>query len=140
VDRLLLKHWDAGFEVPFRMTEGNVGMHELGIALQIVKIAQGAIPDGLEGVRVERVHLNIGKLSAVVPDSLRFCFGVATRKTRLEGAELVINEIPAMARCRECGHEWITDGFVFNCPSCQCTGINMISGRELAVESIEVKD
>lgn len=115
-------------------------MHELGIALQIIKIAQGAIPNGLTGVRVEKVHLNIGKLNAVVPDSLRFCFGFATRETLLEGAELVINEIPVVAMCRKCGHEWTTDGFVFNCPACLSAGIDMISGREFAVESIEIKD
>lgn len=115
-------------------------MHELSIALQIIKIVQKAIPDDDEKARVKKVHLNVGKLSAVVPGSLRFCFGVAVRETRLEGAELVINEIPVRARCRSCSHEWITDDFVFSCPACDSGSVEVVSGRELGVESIEIKD
>lgn len=115
-------------------------MHELGIALQIIKIVQKAIPNDAGKARVKRVHLNVGKLSGVVPGSLRFCFGVATRKTRLADAELVINEIPVSAKCRGCGHEWTTDDFVFNCPACGSGGPEMLSGRELGVEFVELKD
>jgi hydrogenase nickel incorporation protein HypA/HybF len=115
-------------------------MHELGIALQVVRIAQGAIPDDAGEAKVETVRLNIGKLSAVVPDSLRLCFSLAIKDTRLEGARLVINEIPAMARCRICNHEWIIDEYAFACPECASGNIEMVSGRELDVESIEIKD
>ena len=115
-------------------------MHEVGIALQIVRIALGALPEDARRAQVEKVHLNIGKLSAVVPDSLRFCFDFTTRNTPLDGAELVINEIPAMAKCRGCGHAWTIDGPVFNCPECDDGNIQMVSGRELEVESIEIKE
>ena len=47
-------------------------MHEMGIALQIVEIATASVPSELAGVRIERVNLKIGKLAAVVPESLRF--------------------------------------------------------------------
>jgi hydrogenase nickel incorporation protein HypA/HybF len=115
-------------------------MHELGIALQIVRIAQGAVPEDAGEAKVEAVHLNIGKLSTVVPDSLMLCFDLATKETQLEGARLVINEIPATARCRTCGHEWTIDEYVFVCPACDGGDIEMVSGRELDVESIEIKD
>ena len=114
-------------------------MHELGIALQIVRIALGAIPEDAKDAKVETVRLNIGKLSAVVPDSLTLCFSLATRDTQLDGARLVINEIPATARCRICNHEWAIDEYVFVCPECSGGDIEMASGRELDVESIEIK-
>jgi len=114
-------------------------VHELGIALQIVKIVQNAIPEDAGEVRVKKVHMNVGKLCAVVPDSLRFCFGIATRETQLAGAELVIREIPVVAGCRDCGHEWTADEFVFSCPACGRGSVEVASGRELGVESIEIK-
>ena len=60
-------------------------MHEMGIALQIVKIATASLPAGMEGVKVEKVNLKIGKLAAVVPASLRFCFEVVTKDTPFAG-------------------------------------------------------
>lgn len=56
-------------------------MHEMGIALQIVEIATASIPSNSGNVQVARVNLKIGKLAAVVPDSLRFCFDVAVKDT-----------------------------------------------------------
>lgn len=115
-------------------------MHEVGIALQVVRIALGAIPEDARQARVEAVHLNIGKLSAVVPDSLKLCFSLAVKETQLDGARLVINEIPAIARCCVCDHEWAIDEYVFACPECAGGDIEMASGRELDVESIEIKE
>ncbi|HRF90963.1 MAG TPA: hydrogenase maturation nickel metallochaperone HypA, partial [Desulfobacter postgatei] len=69
-------------------------MHEMGIAQQLVTIALDAIPDDIENPRVEKMNLRIGKLAAVVAHSLSFCLEVITRDTPLEGAELVIDEVP----------------------------------------------
>ena len=51
-------------------------MHEMAIAIQIVEIANAAVPADIEDVKVEAVNLRIGRLTAVVPESLRFCFGI----------------------------------------------------------------
>jgi hydrogenase nickel incorporation protein HypA/HybF len=63
-------------------------MHELGITRNIVAI----VTEHAGGARVKRVSLEIGKLSAVLPDAIRFCFDVCSRDTLLEGAELTIHE------------------------------------------------
>ncbi len=115
-------------------------MHEMGIAMQIVEIALDAIPPNLQEKSVETVNLKVGKLSAIVPDSLRFCFDVVTRETRLAGVKLNIEEIPVKARCRECHFEWIIEGPAFTCKNCQSGAIDIITGRELDIESIEIAD
>ncbi len=115
-------------------------MHEMGIALQIIDIAKASIPADIEQPRVARIHLKIGKLSAVVADSLRFCFDIAAKDTPLAGAELAIKEIAVSARCRECGHGWTLDGPAFSCPECRCGRIELLSGRELDIESIEIEE
>jgi len=73
----------------------------MGIVMQVVEIATASIPDSMKNARVERVNLKVGRLSAVVPSSLRFCFEIITKDTALAGAELRIQEIPVVARCRE---------------------------------------
>ena len=115
-------------------------MHEMGIALQIIDIATASIPPEHEGAEIVTVRLKIGKLSAVVPESLRFCFGVAARDTPLAGAELLIEEIPVRGWCKACGHAWTIEGPAFQCPRCESGRIDLTSGRELDIESIELAE
>jgi hydrogenase nickel incorporation protein HypA/HybF len=114
-------------------------MHEMGVAMQIIEIAAASIPKNVTPRgRVERVNLKVGKLSAIVADSLRFCFEIAAVDTPLAGAELNIDEIPVVARCDQCRFEWTIDNPVFTCPKCASGDIEVLSGRELDIESIEI--
>ncbi len=115
-------------------------MHEMGIAAQVVEIAVASIPEEIQNVKVERVNLNIGRLAAVVPESLRFCFNIMIENTRLAGAKLHIREIPVKALCKDCRHEWIIDAPAFTCAQCNSGDLNILSGRELDVSSIEIAD
>ena len=113
-------------------------MHEMGIALQIIEIATASLPADLGEARVAAVNLKIGKLAAVVPESLRFCFDVAIKDTLLAGAKLVIEEVPVVARCKDCQAQWTIDQPVFICQMCESGSLEILSGRELDIESIEV--
>ena len=113
-------------------------MHEMGIAMQIVEISTSSIPRDLENPRVKSIHLKIGRLTAIVPDSLRFCFEIAARDTPFSSALLDIEEIPAVARCRSCLYEWRAEEIIFACDKCQSRNIEIVSGRELDIVSIEV--
>ncbi len=115
-------------------------MHEMGIAMQIIEIAVASIPDDLKNPRVERVNLKVGKLAAVVPESLSFCFQIAVQDTPLCDAELNIEEIPLKIRCTDCNVEWTAHEPVFVCRNCNGTSVKMLSGRELDITSIEVID
>jgi len=115
-------------------------MHEMGIAMQIVEIAAASIPKGMENIKVEKVNLKVGKLSAVVPESLRFCFDIVAKDTPLSGAQLMIEEVPVVATCNECSAEWTITGPVFTCIKCGSGSIQIVSGRELDIVSIEIAD
>lgn len=112
-------------------------MHEMGIALQILEVAMAAIPAEMKEVKVAVVNVKIGKLTAVVPDSLRFCFDIAIQDTPLAGARLNIEEIPVVAKCRDCGAGMLIEKPYFACGQCRSVKLDVISGRELMVTSLE---
>ena len=112
----------------------------MGIALEIVKIAVSAIPDDVGPAAVKRVNLQVGRLSAVVPESLVFCFEIVARGTPLEGAELAIEEVPVVACCNDCGARWTVKEAAFCCEECGSGSLHLLSGRELLITSIEVPD
>jgi hydrogenase nickel incorporation protein HypA/HybF len=112
----------------------------MSIALSIIEIATAALPAERADLRVESIHLEIGKLTAVVPSTLRSCFSIAARGTALAGAELDIEEIAVVVGCRECGAESEQSGFPFACTSCESQSVEIVCGRELLVASVEVAD
>jgi hydrogenase nickel incorporation protein HypA/HybF len=108
-------------------------MHELAIVEQVIAIAL----ERSGGKRISRVVLEIGALSAVLPDAVRFCFDLASEGTGVEGAELVIHEIPGKAKCRACA-KMIELLRPFG--RCECGGsdLDWLSGEELHVREMEV--
>lgn len=108
-------------------------MHELGITRNIVAIVAEHAGEN----RVKRVTLDIGKLSAILPESIRFCFDVCSKDTLLENATLEINEIPGRGCCKSCGAE-IDLAQLFGSCSCGSLLITCIAGEELKIKEIEV--
>lgn len=109
-------------------------MHEAGIALEIVDL----VTQRAAGARVRGVVLEVGALSAVLPDALRFCFDCAVQGTALEGAGLTVVATPALARCRACGARLELARPYGRC-ACGGTDLDWLSGDELRVSAIEVQ-
>ena len=108
-------------------------MHELAIAESVID----AVTQRLPGAKVTCVHLEIGALSGVMADSIRFCFDMATEGTGMEGARLEISEPPAECRCRACGAEFQPDSPVVLCP-CGSPDVAVLSGEQLKIVSVSV--
>ncbi|MBC8440439.1 MAG: hydrogenase maturation nickel metallochaperone HypA [Deltaproteobacteria bacterium] len=115
-------------------------MHEMGIAQQLVQIALDSIPKEIENPRVEKVNLKIGRLAAVVEHSLTFCFEIITKDTHLEGARLNIDFIAVMVHCKSCDNIWEVTGPAFKCPFCEDGDVEMLTGREIEITSLELAD
>jgi hydrogenase nickel incorporation protein HypA/HybF len=111
-------------------------MHELAIAESIVAIAERHAA----GRPVTRVEVSIGHLRQVVPSALEFAFELVTGGTVLEGAELVLEEVPAAGRCRECGADSRLDGFPLTCRACGGWDVAVTAGEELRVESLDLEE
>lgn len=108
-------------------------MHELSITQNVVD----AIVDQMDGETVVGVCLEIGKLSGVVPDAVRFCFDVVCSGTVLEGAQLQIQEPAGHACCGECGSDFELDDMILLC-SCGSANVRVLAGKELKIKSVEV--
>ncbi|HEY4016867.1 MAG TPA: hydrogenase maturation nickel metallochaperone HypA [Polyangiaceae bacterium] len=107
-------------------------MHELGITRNIVAI----VSERAGSAKVKRLTVEIGKLSAVMPDAIRFCFDVCARGTPLEGARLEIREIAGMGRCRSCGQTFDL-AVPFGACACGSAQIQCIAGEELNIKEME---
>lgn len=110
-------------------------MHELGITRNVVAI----VSEHAKGRKVARVTLEIGQLSAILPDAIRFCFDAVAQGTAVEGAALTINQIDGRGRCRDCGSEFPTPALVTPC-ACGSRNIQRLSGEELNIKSLQLKE
>jgi hydrogenase nickel incorporation protein HypA/HybF len=115
-------------------------MHEMGIAMEIMKVAVDSIPAEMRRAKVKALNVRIGKLSGVVPESLRFCFDIMVQDTPFAGVKLNIEEVPIQARCRECGAVTIIKTAHFACLQCRGVKLEVISGQELFVTSLELAE
>jgi hydrogenase nickel incorporation protein HypA/HybF len=108
-------------------------MHELGITHEIVALACARAGSA----KVKRLVVEIGKLSAILPDAVRFCFDLCTPDTAAEGATLEIIETVGRGRCRHCRGELAMEAPLTRC-LCGSTDIEWLSGEELKIKEMEI--
>jgi hydrogenase nickel incorporation protein HypA/HybF len=90
--------------------------------------------------RITEIRISVGDLTETMDFALQFAFEALTPETMAQGADLVIVKIPAKSRCNECGLEYEHDRYQMLCPSCGSMNVELLQGRELAIDSIEADD
>ncbi|MGJ8686598.1 MAG: hydrogenase maturation nickel metallochaperone HypA [Spongiibacteraceae bacterium] len=108
-------------------------MHELGITRNIVAI----VAEQAQQREVVRVQIKIGKLSAIMPEAIRFCFDSCSKNTSLEHARLEILEVAGALRCEQCGSEFSSETLFGQC-ECGSRELNCIAGKELLITEMEL--
>lgn len=114
-------------------------MHEMGITQGILTSAFEAARNA-GCTRIDRITISVGEMTEIVDFALQFAFEALTPETMAEGAELVINQVPAKSRCNDCGNEYDHDRFQMLCPACGSLSVELIQGRELQIDSIDCDD
>jgi len=89
--------------------------------------------------RVKRVRIEIGKLSCVEPDALRFAFDVVMQNTLADNARLDILTIPGQAWCPICGITIESDSLYDPCSSCQSFDLRVTQGLETRLKELDVE-
>ncbi len=114
-------------------------MHEMSIAQSILDIVREEM-ERHQVKKLEAINIAVGKLSAIVPSSLTFCFKILTDDTDMAGTILNIRVIPLSYSCYDCGRNFESDEMIFTCPHCEADGPMLTSGRDMTIENIEVAD
>lgn len=114
-------------------------MHELSIAQNIIQIVNNCVEKDKLGL-VEKIYLKLGLLSNVLADSLHFSFNSIVENTPLQNSKLNIEILPIKIKCNECDEINSTGDFIFVCPTCNSPSISIISGDEMIISSIHLKD
>ncbi len=111
-------------------------MHEYSVTKSLVDLCdQEAERHKINQVKVIKVKL--GKFTGFSPDAINFYFDYLKNGTRCESARIEFLEVPIRIKCTDCNYQDNIEEPVFLCPNCGKTNIEILSGREFYVESIE---
>jgi hydrogenase nickel incorporation protein HypA/HybF len=113
-------------------------VHEMSIAQSLIDIVREEMIKNNANI-IRTVRLSVGEMSAVVPESLEFCFSILTSKTPLEGVRLIMDIVPLKGYCRECEGIFKIENFIFVCPSCGSGQVEAIEGKDLSIVEMEVE-
>lgn len=113
-------------------------MHELSITQSFLDIALEKAK-AAQANKITRIQLTIGELSGVVDDCVRFYFDLLSEGTIAAKASLSFDRPPTKLRCRNCATTFSPDNLDWSCPNCKEQKVEIVSGRECYIESIEVE-
>jgi hydrogenase nickel incorporation protein HypA/HybF len=119
-------------------------MHELSIASSLAAKVL-AFAEGTDGARVLEVTLEVGEMTCIQTEQLTFCYGAITTDTPIEGSALIIERVPLVVSCPECGYtgrpkywedaQWDAPIATLACPRCGRTA-DAIRGHECSIKSL----
>lgn len=112
-------------------------MHEMALTESIVQaIEESAGRHGYSAVT--GVWVEVGALSGVEAEALRFCFDAVARGTIAEGARFEIVATEGAAWCLRCS-KTVTIAQRFDaCPDCGSHQLQITGGEELRIKELEV--
>ena len=120
-----------------RPTEGGGDVHELSICGSIADI----VTRRANGRSVETIHIRVGQLRQVVPDTLVYCWTLVSADTHLDGSVLDVEDVRARIRCRDCAgvHE-VGDYPILLCADCDSADVEVLAGEEFLVTALDLAE
>jgi len=113
-------------------------MHELSLCEGILQVLEDNA--GTQGYqRVKTVWLEIGRLSGVEVEAMRFSFEVVTKGSLADHASLEIIDVPGEAWCMQCSKAVPVQQRFDACPDCGSYQLQVTGGEELKIKELEVE-
>ena len=113
-------------------------MHEMSLAEGVLQLVEDTARRE-NAQRVKLVVLEIGRLSSVQPEALRFCFDAVTRSSIAQDAVLDIVDVPGAGWCMQCAATVPMDELYGACPTCGSHQVQPTGGTEMRVKEIEIE-
>jgi hydrogenase nickel incorporation protein HypA/HybF len=113
-------------------------MHEMSLAEGVLQLVEETARRE-NASRVKAVVLEIGRLSSVEPEALKFCFAAVTRGSIVGEAVLEIVEVPGAGWCMACSATVPMTELYGSCPRCGGYRLQPTGGMEMRVREIEIE-
>ena len=113
-------------------------MHELSLVASVFEVLEEKAREH-GAARVTKVVLDVGIMSGAVPDLIESAFEAYKRGTLAAGARLEIVVVPVKVRCPDCGGETVREDADFSCAGCGSRRVEIVEGRDLVIEKIELE-
>lgn len=111
-------------------------MHELGLAEDVLnKIKEEAKNKGLSKISYAKVR--VGESRITDPPEFKEILSTISAGSVAEGMELELEISPLKAFCSDCKKEFDSKIPRFDCPHCSSTNIQISSGKELIIETLQ---
>ena len=117
----------------------DLGMHELSVCEALLSQVRATASTHGAG-SVGRITVRVGPLSGVEPDLLSQAFTIARNGPMTSEATLEIESQPIRIHCRDCGNENEAAANRLLCQNCGSYKVNLISGDELLLAQVELRD
>jgi hydrogenase nickel incorporation protein HypA/HybF len=112
-------------------------MHEMSLAEGVLQLVEEAAQaQGFKKTVV--IWLEIGQLSGVEVEAMRFCFDAVSRDTVAQGARLEIITMLGSGCCQACGQTSPMAELHGECPHCGSYQMKVMAGTEMRVKELEV--
>lgn len=127
-------------------------MHELSTTKSILDTVV-SVAEEHHAKKVLEVNLEIGDLTFLNVDQIKFWFEILSESTIAKGAVLNVNNIPIRVKCLDCSYEGETGYFgeeihslellsnfalPLKCKNCGSINISVISGKECMIKNIKL--
>ena len=113
-------------------------MHEITLCQNVIGQLEAAA-NREKFSTVKKIWLDIGALSHVTEEAMRFAFDIVTKDTLATNAILEIRKIPAQGHCERCHKISAMTQRYEPCSECGNFPLVVVSGEELRIKNIEVE-
>jgi len=114
-------------------------MHEFSLMAGVLDAVEASAREN-KASKVVEIKLVIGEMTEVLEDAMDFAFEVLAPGTLVEGALLTMTKVAPQSRCLACSAEFAHDRYHFACPACDSLATELLAGREMYIESIEIEN
>ena len=113
-------------------------MHEMSLTEGVLRVLEDQAKTH-HFSRVKTLWLEIGELSSVDPEALRFCFEAISAGTLAADARMEIIRLPGQALCMDCGKQVHLIERYASCPECGGEKLQVCGGDEMRIKELEVE-
>lgn len=113
-------------------------MHELSLATAMMEQLEEVLRRELADVVVS-VEVELGAMSGVDAEAFEFAFPMAAEGGPVEGARLVLIEVPLQVRCAACKQDGSPPPPMLHCVHCGNPAVQVTAGRDFLIKSLEVR-